>query len=71
MMNPINQQQMEQTQRVHLSGLPVRTDLRAGSALDDLNNQAKELWNKLTNAVSNATSAVTGGTTNTTPKASA
>jgi hypothetical protein len=35
-------------------GLLVRTNLRAGLALDDLDDQALSLWNKLTSAVSNA-----------------
>lgn len=39
-------------------GLPVRTDLRAGLAWDDLDDQAKNLWNQLSSAVSNAVSNV-------------
>ncbi len=42
-------------------GLPVRTNLRAGLAWDDLDDKAKDLWNSLTGAVSNATSALTPG----------
>jgi len=42
-------------------GLPVRTNLRAGLAWDDLDDQAAALWGKLTGAVSNATSALTTG----------
>ena len=39
-------------------GLPVRTNLRAGLAWDDLDDQAKALWGKLTGAVSSAADAV-------------
>ena len=45
-----------------LGGLPVRTDLRAGLAWDDLDDQAASLWNQLTSAVSSAVSNVTGST---------
>ena len=48
------------------SGLPVRTNLRAGLAWDDLDDQAAALWSKLTSAVSDAASSVTGSTTSTT-----
>jgi hypothetical protein len=44
-----------------IGSLPVRTNLRAGLAWDDLDDQAAALWGKLTNAVSNATSALTTG----------
>ncbi|MCB9162467.1 MAG: hypothetical protein H6644_21905 [Caldilineaceae bacterium] len=44
------------------AGLPVRTDLRAGLAWDDLDDQAKNLWNQISTAVSNA---VSGGTDST------
>ncbi len=53
-----------------LGGLPVRTNLRAGLALDDLDDKAKELWGKLTSAVSGATSAAPTAAT-TTPTKSA
>ena len=33
-------------------GLPVRTNLRAGLAWDDLDDKAQELFGKLSNAVS-------------------
>ena len=46
-----------------VSRLAVRTNLRAGLAWDDLDDQAQALWNKLTGAVSNATSALTGSST--------
>lgn len=51
------------------SGLPVRTNLRAGLAWDDLDDQAAALWSKLTGAVSNATSALTTGSDASTPTA--
>jgi hypothetical protein len=50
----------------HNGGLRVRTNLRAGLAWDDLDDQAKSLWDSLTGAISNAVSAVTGSTTGTT-----
>lgn len=53
-----------------LGGLPVRTNLRAGLAWDDLDDKAKELWGKLTSAVSGATSS-TPSTTTTTPTTAA
>lgn len=43
------------------AGLPVRTNLRAGLAWDDLDDQAAALWGKMTNAVSNASNALTAG----------
>jgi|GEM_PF-2391599 len=43
------------------AGLPVRTNLRAGLAWDDLDDQAAALWGKLTGAVSNASHALTAG----------
>lgn len=36
-------------------GLRMRTDLRAGLAWDDLDDQAKELWSNLTSAFGNLT----------------
>ena len=39
-------------------GLPIRTDLRAGLAWDDLDDKAQELWGSLTNSLSG----LTGGT---------
>lgn len=36
-------------------GLAVRTNLRAGLAWDDLDDQAAALWSKLTSAVSSLT----------------
>ena len=43
-------------------GLPVRTDLRAGLAWDDLDDQAKNLWNQLSTAVTNLVSDDSGTT---------
>lgn len=43
------------------AGLLVRTNLRAGLAWDDLDDQAAALWGKMTNAVSNASNALTAG----------
>ena len=36
------------------AGLPVRTNLRAGLAWDELDDQATDLWNKFTGAISSA-----------------
>ena len=44
-----------------LGGLPVRTDLRAGLAWDDLDDQAAALWQQLSDSVSNAVSSISGG----------
>ena len=70
MINALNKQQLEQTQPMSLGGLPVRTNLRAGSTWDDIGEQAKALWSKLTSAVSGATSS-TPSTASTTPTPSA
>lgn len=48
--------------RTPAGGLAVRTDLRAGLAWDDLDDQAKNLWNQISSAVSNAVSGGTAGT---------
>lgn len=50
-------------------GLPVRTNLRAGLAWDDIDDRAQALWGKLTNAVSNATNALTAGSDTSKPTA--
>lgn len=42
-------------------GFPVRTNLRAGLAWDDMDDEAKELWNKLSCTVANATNSLTAG----------
>lgn len=47
-------------------GLAVRTNLRAGLAWDDLDDQAKNLWNQLTTAVSGLTTSSDTTTTTTT-----
>ncbi len=49
-----------------VGGLPVRTNLRAGLAWDDLDDQAAALWGKLTSAVSGAMNSVTDSATSTT-----
>ena len=41
-----------QPSAVITGGLAVHTNLRAGLAWDDLDDQAKDLWNQLTSAVS-------------------
>lgn len=46
-----------------LGGLPVRTDLRAGLAWDELDDKAIDLWNQLSSAVSNAVNNVTDSST--------
>ncbi|MEZ4868162.1 MAG: hypothetical protein R3C14_42940 [Caldilineaceae bacterium] len=45
-------------QPAKLGGLPVRTDLRAGLAWDEIDDQAISLWNQLTDAVSTAAQSV-------------
>ncbi len=52
----VQNQQTEKHSGLICGGLPVRTQLRAGLAWDDLDDQAKALWGKLTSAVSSATS---------------
>jgi hypothetical protein len=56
MMNRTSTNQTQPLERqptaVVAGGLAVRTDLRAGFAWDDLNGQAKAMWDKLTNTVS-------------------
>jgi hypothetical protein len=46
-------------------GLPVRTNLRAGLAWDDLDDQAKALWEKLTGAVNTAVAGTSGDSSST------
>ena len=53
--NRVNKQPITAKQPLIGGGLPVRTNLRAGLAWDDLDDQAKALWGKLTSAVSSAT----------------
>ena len=61
--NPVNQQPLAANQPLIQRGLPVRTNLRAGLAWDDLDDQAKALWGKLTSAVSSAADTVTASVT--------
>ena len=49
-----------QRQPLPHGGPPVRTNLRAGLAWDDLDDQAQALWDKLTKTVTSATKALTG-----------
>lgn len=55
-----------QNRPLSTKGLVVRTDLRAGFAWDDLDDQALSLWNQLTGAVSNAASSVASAVTDAT-----
>ena len=61
--NPINKQPQAEKQPIIRGGLSVRTNLRAGLAWDDLDDQAKALWNQLTSAVSNAVDTVKASVT--------
>lgn len=61
--NLVNKQLQAPKQPVHRSGLPVRTNLRAGLAWDDLDDKAKALWSQLTGAVSNAADTVKAAVT--------
>lgn len=56
--NSPNKQSQNRPQPMSLSGLPVRTNLRAGLAWDDLDDQAKALWNQLTSSLSKAADSV-------------
>ena len=72
MQQTITQQKLTSDQQlvnVMNGGLAVRTNLRAGLAWDDLDDQAKSLWDKLTNAVSTLTTSGDTTTTTTTPSA--
>jgi hypothetical protein len=51
-------------------GLPVRTNLRAGLAWDDLDDQAAALWQQLSTSVSNAVSNLSGSSSDTSSTAS-
>ena len=61
--NSVNKQAIAANQSVIRCGLPVRTNLRAGLAWDDLDDQAAAWWSKLTGAVSSAADAVTASVT--------
>ena len=62
MNNELNKQPLTVPQPVRNGGLAVRTNLRAGLAWDDLDDQAAALFGKLSSAVSNITSSLTSGT---------
>ena len=75
--NAIMQNKIQATTNHHATpnllsagGLPVRTNLRAGSTWDDIGDQTKALWGKLTNAVSSSTPSA-ASTASTTPTPSA
>lgn len=54
--NPAEGNSVEEQQTpMNVGGLRVRTDLRAGLAWDDLDDQAQQLWGNLTNMLSNLT----------------
>jgi hypothetical protein len=61
--HPNNQHLATDDQPEFLGGLPRRTDVRAGLAWDDLDDQAAALWQQLSDAVSNAVSSIGGGDT--------
>ena len=46
-------------------GLPVRSDLRAGLSLEEVQQQISELWEQLSNSVSNTLSNLGGGSAGT------
>ena len=46
-------------------GLPVRSDLRAGLSLEEVQQQISDLWGQLTNSVSNTLSNLGGGSAGT------
>lgn len=52
-----------------INGFPVRTNLRAGLAWDDLDDKAKALWGQLTSAITSATSTLNAGSKDTKPAA--
>ena len=54
-MNLKSNQKVEMDRQLVAGGLAVRTNLRAGLSWDDLDDQAKALFDKLTNAVSSVT----------------
>lgn len=53
--NALTNRQATHTTTPINGGLVVRTNLRAGLAWDDLDDQAAALWGKLTSAVSSLT----------------
>jgi hypothetical protein len=54
-LNPLRKQQETRSATAINGGPAVRTDLRAGLAWDELDDQAAALWGKLTDAVSSLT----------------
>lgn len=64
--NPNNAARPARVQITGSHNLAVRTNLRAGLAWDDLDDKAKDLWNRLSSTVSTAMGGVTGGKTTTT-----
>lgn len=63
MANRMNKQHLQEKQPMVRGGLPVRTNLRAGLAWDDLDDQAAAFWGKLKGAVSSATDTGTASVT--------
>jgi hypothetical protein len=61
--NLVDKQPIAAKQLMIRGGLRVRTNLRAGLAWDDLDDQAKALWGKLTGAVSSAADTVKASVT--------
>lgn len=59
----LHPQPVSPQQPARRGGLPVRTNLRAGLAWDDLDDQAKALWQQLTSSVANTTNAVKASVT--------
>lgn len=64
-MNLKSNQKVEMDRQLVAGGLAVRTNLRAGFSWDDLDDQAKALFDKLTNAVSSVTASTDTTTTTT------
>lgn len=62
-------QQSAVTPATNSKGFPVRTNLRAGLAWDELDDKAKELWNQVTSAVTNAVNSLTTASGASKPKA--
>ncbi len=67
---PLRVDQDATTGNVTVGGLPVRTNLRAGLAWDDLDDQAAALWQQLSTSVSNAVSNLSGSSSDTSSTAS-
>lgn len=61
--NELTKGQVTHTATPINGGLAVRTNLRAGLAWDDLDDQAAALWGKLTSAVSTLTTDSSATTT--------